>query len=52
MQDNISNFLHDSGTIDKKVVQDQIIPMNRNPTLIVNDVSNELYDFDSQRQHD
>lgn len=52
MQDNISNFLHDSVTIDKSEVQDQIVPNNRDPAISFKDASNELNDYDSQKQHD
>ena len=52
MQDNISNFLHDSGTIDKSDVQDQIVPNSRDPAVSFKDASNEFNDNDSQKQHD
>ena len=52
MQDNISNFLHDSTIIDKSVVQDQVVPNNDNSAKSVNDALNELDDNDSQKQHD
>ena len=49
MQDNISNFLHDSATNNESAIQDQIVPSNDNPAKSVKEASNELIDYEAQR---